>query len=117
MVSFGLGQSWQYEIRKLMGVTDYSIPLVVASPFVAAAAFCLFLLIGRGLRGLYRWAAQLLNRLSRPPTPVANRGRCNALRTVQAETGFPSEQAFPGSALALIFCSIIGVAHLGQPMS
>ena len=56
-VSFGLGQYWQYEIRKLMGVTDYSIPLVVASPFVAALVFCLFLLIGRGLRGLYRWAA------------------------------------------------------------
>ena len=36
VVSFGLGQYWQYEIRKLMGVTDYSIPLVVASPFVAA---------------------------------------------------------------------------------
>ena len=62
VVSFGLGQYWQYEIRKLMGVTDYSIPLVIASPFVAAAAFCLILLIGRGLRGLYRWVTQLLNR-------------------------------------------------------
>jgi uncharacterized membrane protein len=62
VVSFGLGQYWQYEIRKLMGVTDYSIPLVIASPFVAAAVFCLILLIGRGLRGLYRWVAQLLNR-------------------------------------------------------
>ena len=62
VVSFGLGQYWQYEIRKLMGVTDYSIPLVVASPFVAAATFCLLLLIGRGLRGLYRWAAALLSR-------------------------------------------------------
>jgi len=61
-VSFGLGQYWQYEIRKLMGVTDYSIPLVVASPFVAAAVFCLLLLIGRALRGLYRWAANLLDR-------------------------------------------------------
>jgi uncharacterized membrane protein len=62
VISFGLGQYWQYEIRKLMGVTDYSIPLVIASPFVAAAAFCLFLLIGRALRGLYRWVAGLLNR-------------------------------------------------------
>ena len=62
VVSFGLGQYWQYEIRKLMGVTDYSIPLVIASPFVAALVFCLILLIGRSLRGLYRWAAQLLNR-------------------------------------------------------
>ena len=62
VVSFGLGQYWQYEIRKLMGVTDYSIPLVVAAPFVAALVFCLILLIGRSLRGLYRWLAQLLNR-------------------------------------------------------
>ena len=60
--SFGLGQYWQYEIRQLMGVTDYSIPLVVAEPFVAALVFVLFLLIGRGLRGLYRWLAKLLNR-------------------------------------------------------
>ena len=62
LVSFGLGQYWQYEIRKLMGVTDYNIPLVVASPFIAALVFCVFLLIGRGLHGLYRWAAKLLNR-------------------------------------------------------
>ena len=60
--AFGLGQYWQYEIRKLMGVTDYNIPLVVASPFVAALIFCLLLLIGRGLHGLYRWLAKLLNR-------------------------------------------------------
>jgi uncharacterized membrane protein len=62
VVSFGLGQYWQYEIRKLMGVTEYNIALVVASPFVAALVFCLILLIGRGLRGLYRWAAHLLSR-------------------------------------------------------
>jgi uncharacterized membrane protein len=60
-VGFALGQYWQYEIRKLMGVTDYNIPFVVASPFIAAAVFCLLLLIGRGLRGLYRWAAKLLS--------------------------------------------------------
>jgi uncharacterized membrane protein len=62
LASFGLGQYWQYEIRGLMGVTEYNIPLVVAAPFVAALAFCLFLLIGRGLRGLYRWLAKLLTR-------------------------------------------------------
>ena len=60
--SFGLGQYWQYQIRKLMGVTDYSVALVVAEPFVAALVFALFLLIGRGLRGLYRWLAALLSR-------------------------------------------------------
>ena len=62
VVGFALGQYWQYEIRKLMGVTEYDIPLVVASPFIAAAVFCVLLLIGRGLRGLYRWLAKLLNR-------------------------------------------------------
>ena len=61
-VAFGLGQYWQHEIRKLMGVTEYNVPLAVASPFIAALFFCLFLLIGRGLRGLYRWVAKLLNR-------------------------------------------------------
>jgi uncharacterized membrane protein len=60
--SFGLAQYWQYEIRKLMGVTDYSIPLVVASPFVAALVFCVMLVIGRALRGLYRWLSELLDR-------------------------------------------------------
>src|SRR5215468_10255473 len=62
VAAFALGQYWQYQIRQLMGVTDYSIPLVVASPFVAALIFCLLLLIGRGLHGLYRWLARLLNR-------------------------------------------------------
>ena len=61
-VCFGLGQYWQYEIRKLMGVTDYNIALVVASPFVAALVFGLLVAIGRGVRGLYRWLAHLLNR-------------------------------------------------------
>ena len=59
-VAFGLGQYWQYEIRKLMGVTDYNIPLAVASPVIAALVFFIFLEIGRGLRGLYRWVAKLL---------------------------------------------------------
>jgi uncharacterized membrane protein len=62
LVSFGLGQYWQYEIRQLMGVTDYSVPLVVASPLVAAFTFCLLLLTGRGLRGAYRWVGNLLDR-------------------------------------------------------
>jgi uncharacterized membrane protein len=62
VVSFGLGQYWQYEIRKLTDVTDYNAWLVVASPFIAAFVACLILVIGRGLRGLYRWLAQLLNR-------------------------------------------------------
>ena len=62
VVAFALGQYWQDEIRNLMGVTDYNIPLVVASPFVAALIFCLLLLIGRGLHGLYRGLAKALNR-------------------------------------------------------
>src|SRR5262245_25682322 len=70
-VSFGLGQYWQYDIRKLMGVTKYNIPLVIASPVIAAAVFCLILAIGRGLRGLYRWVA---GRLGRWMGPRAARG-------------------------------------------
>jgi uncharacterized membrane protein len=66
VAAFALGQYWQYEIRKLMGVTDYNIPLVVASPFIAALIFGLLLLIGRGLHGLYRWLAKLLNRAIGP---------------------------------------------------
>ena len=62
VAAFALGQYWQHEIRKLMAVTDYNIPLVVASPFIAALIFCLLLLIGRGLHGLYRGLAKLLNR-------------------------------------------------------
>ncbi len=61
-VAFALGQYWQYEIRKLMGVTEYNIPLAVASPVIAVLVFGLFLAIGRGLRGLYRWVAKLLHR-------------------------------------------------------
>jgi uncharacterized membrane protein len=59
-VAFGLGQYWQSEIRKLMGVTDYNIPLAVASPVIAVLVFWLFVLIGRGLRALYRWVAKML---------------------------------------------------------
>jgi len=62
VVFFGLGQYWQYLIRGLMGVTEYNIALVVASPFIAALVFCLLLLIGRGLRGLYHWVEHLLHR-------------------------------------------------------
>jgi uncharacterized membrane protein len=70
-VSFGFGQYWQYDIRKLMGVTKYNIPLVIASPVIAVAVFCLIVAIGRGLRGLYRWVA---GRLGRWMGPRAARG-------------------------------------------
>jgi len=62
VLDFGLGQYWQYEIRKLMGVTDYNVAFVVVSPLIAALVFWLILLIGRGLRGLYRWVVQRLHR-------------------------------------------------------
>ena len=62
VVSFGLGQYWQPEIRDLMGVTEYNIALVVLSPFVAVFFFALFLLIGRGIRRVYHWVADLLSR-------------------------------------------------------
>ena len=62
MVSFGFGQYWQYEIRKLMGVTAYNIAFVVFCPLIAALTVWLILLIGRGLRGMYHWAAHSLKR-------------------------------------------------------
>ena len=62
VASFALGQYWQHKIRALMGVTDYKVWLVVASPFIAVATGCLLLAIGRGVRGVYRWAAGLLDR-------------------------------------------------------
>ncbi|MEU6506037.1 alpha/beta-hydrolase family protein [Streptomyces sp. NPDC046942] len=61
-VFFGLGQYWQYLIRHMMGVTEYTIWLVVLSPFVAVAVFWLILLIGRGIRGGFRWTADRLGR-------------------------------------------------------
>ncbi len=62
VVAFALGQYWQHEIRSLMGVTEYNIALVVASPLVALFFFALFLLIGRGIRRVYHWVADLLGR-------------------------------------------------------
>ncbi|TJZ81539.1 hypothetical protein FCG67_02645 [Rhodococcus oryzae] len=61
-VSFAAGQYWQHQIRALMDVTEYSIPLVVLAPVVAAVVFCLLLAVGRGIRGMYRWSARWLNR-------------------------------------------------------
>jgi uncharacterized membrane protein len=61
-VSFGLGQYWQHELRLAMGVTAYSIPLVIASPVVAALVFVLLVLAGRGLRWCYRHLAHGLRR-------------------------------------------------------
>ncbi|WP_328940626.1 alpha/beta-hydrolase family protein [Streptomyces sp. NBC_00250] len=61
-LSFGFGQYWQHEIRRLMDVTDYNVLTTVACPFVAAVVFWLLLLAARGLRRLYRWLARLLRR-------------------------------------------------------
>lgn len=61
-VAFALGQYWQSQVRSLMGVIEYNVALVVASPFVAAFFFAVFLLMGRGIRRVYRWAADLLAR-------------------------------------------------------
>jgi uncharacterized membrane protein len=62
VVFFGLGQYWQSEIRDLMGVTEVDVPLIVASPFIAAITFVLLVQLGRGLRAVYRRLASLLRR-------------------------------------------------------
>ena len=71
VVSFGLGQYWQHEIRRLMGVTEVNLAWVVASPLVAAATFWLIILIGRGLRRGYQAAARLLRRWIGPRAATA----------------------------------------------
>jgi len=62
-VFFALGQYWQSQIRSLMEITEYSVPLAIASPLIAAVFFALLILVGRGLRGLYRWTVRKLDRL------------------------------------------------------
>ena len=66
VVSFALGQYWQHQIRDLMGVTEYNVALVVAMPVVTVVLFAILLLIGRAVRGVYRWVAGLLSRLVGP---------------------------------------------------
>ncbi len=62
VVAFALGQHWQAEIRGLMGVDEYNVALVVVSPVVALVLFGALLLVGRGIRRLYRRLASLLRR-------------------------------------------------------
>ncbi|MGJ3560183.1 alpha/beta-hydrolase N-terminal domain-containing protein [Streptomyces sp. INA 01156] len=60
--SSGSGSTGSTRSAWLMGVTDYSVPLAVASPFIAVLVFCLLLLTGRGVRGIYRRLSDLLKR-------------------------------------------------------
>lgn len=66
VVFFALGQWWQSRLRELVGVTDVSVTAVVLSPVVAAVVFVLLVLLGRGVRGVYRWAARRLARVAGP---------------------------------------------------
>jgi uncharacterized membrane protein len=71
VVAFGLGQYWQSEIRRLMGVTDDSVAWVVAAPLVAVLMFGILLLTGRGVRRLYRLLARFLTRWIGPRAAAA----------------------------------------------
>jgi uncharacterized membrane protein len=71
VLMFGLGQYWQHEIRQLMGVSDYDIALVVASPLIAVVMFAVLLLIGRGIRRLYRRLTGLLRHWIGPRAAAA----------------------------------------------
>ncbi|WP_052862886.1 alpha/beta hydrolase [Streptomyces niger] len=68
---FGFGQYWQHQIRQLMGVTHYNVPLAVVSPLIAALVFCLLLLAARGIRALYRRLVRLLRRWIGPRAAAA----------------------------------------------
>ncbi|MEV0260748.1 alpha/beta hydrolase [Streptomyces sp. NPDC050617] len=60
--AFGFGQYWQHQIRRLVGVTDYSLLQTVLSPLIAFALFCVILPAARGVRRLYRRLVRLLRR-------------------------------------------------------
>lgn len=64
--AFALGQYWQAEIRDLTGVTGENVALLVLTPAVALVLFVLFLAIGRGVRGVYRWLSGALSRFVGP---------------------------------------------------
>ncbi|MFD9903039.1 alpha/beta hydrolase [Streptomyces sp. NPDC059063] len=61
-VAFGLGQYGQHQIRRLVDVTDYSLPQTIASLPLAFVLLGLIVLAARGLRGAYRRVAGLLRR-------------------------------------------------------
>ncbi|SBT93004.1 Uncharacterized membrane protein [Streptomyces sp. DI166] len=61
-VAFGLGQYWQHEIRDLMGVREYNVLQAVLSPLIALLVLALLLLLGRGVRAVYRWVSRQLMR-------------------------------------------------------
>ncbi|MGW5238028.1 alpha/beta hydrolase [Monashia sp. NPDC004114] len=61
-LAFGFGQYWQYEIRRIMGVDEYNIALVILSPLFAVVLFGLLLAAGRGIRALYHRVVHLLKR-------------------------------------------------------
>jgi uncharacterized membrane protein len=71
LIGFAFGQYWQAEIRGLMGVDEYNVALVVVSPVVAVVLFGGLLLVGRGVRRLYRWLAGLLRRWIGPRAAAA----------------------------------------------
>ncbi|MFI7099400.1 alpha/beta hydrolase [Streptomyces sp. NPDC050161] len=60
--AFGLGQYWQRRIRRLLDVTDHSVPQAIASPLIAVLLAWIILLAARGIRRVYRWVARLLRR-------------------------------------------------------
>ena len=60
--SFLLGLRWQGQIRDLMGVAAPGVVSLLLWPVIAAALFVGIIAVGRGLRGLYRWIARLLDR-------------------------------------------------------
>ena len=86
-VFFGFGQYWQHEIRDLMGVSPDNPVLVALSPVVAVVAFALFVLLGRGLRAIYRSLTGLLQRRIGPRAAHALGWTAVAVATYLVVTG------------------------------
>jgi uncharacterized membrane protein len=63
IVATAFGRYWQGRIRTLMGVPPDGLASLVITPLIAAIVFVTLIALSRGLRGVYRWLAELLGRL------------------------------------------------------
>lgn len=58
-----LGEYWQAELRRLVGVDDQNLPAYGIAILIAIVAFVLFIGIGRVVRRVYRWVMRLLEKI------------------------------------------------------
>jgi uncharacterized membrane protein len=73
LVMLWLGNGWQREIHRLMGLEPPPVYNSAGIVLVGVVTFAVFVAIGRGVRGLTRWLIRLLGRLvpDRLARPIA----------------------------------------------